>query len=147
MSEDGTISETLSHEVLEMLVDPACNLYAKRSSSVGRPERIYFYEVCDPVQCVHYHIGGVKVCNFVYPAWFEDNWELNPAGQQFDHEGRVEHPFQILPGCYSEVYEAKRGAMTVWGGNAKKRRVRHRGKVRRSKTGLFGKGGGGAARG
>ena len=30
MNEDGTISDTLSHEILEMLVDPAVNLYAYR---------------------------------------------------------------------------------------------------------------------
>src|SRR5947209_10592308 len=34
MKKNGTISDTLSHEVLEMLVDPACNLYARRSSGV-----------------------------------------------------------------------------------------------------------------
>lgn len=141
MSKDGTISETLSHEVLEMLVDPACNLYARRNSGVGRPERIYFYEVCDPVQCVHYFIDRVKVCNFVYPSWFEDNWA--PKSRPFDHRRELESPFQILPGCYAEVYEAKRGAMTVWGSTPQKRRTRHRSKVRRSETQLFGKDGGG----
>lgn len=146
-SKDGTISETLSHEVLEMLVDPACNLYARRASAVGRPERIYFYEVCDPVQCITYEVGGVKVCNFVYPAWFEDNWEVNPEGQQFDHEVKLTHPFEIWPGCYSQVYEAKRGAMTIWGSSPRKRRVRHRGKVRQLKTLLFGKGEDGTPRG
>ena len=145
MSKDGTISETLSHEVLEMIIDPACNLYARRSSAVGRPERIYFYEVCDPVQCVTYEIDGVKVCDFVYPAWFEDNWELDPKGHQFDHKRKIKSPFQILPGCYAEIYEAKRGAMTIWGSNRKKRRFRHRGKARRGKTPVFGKGEGGAS--
>lgn len=147
MSADGTISETLSHEVLEMLVDPACNLYARRSSAVGRPERIYFYEVCDPVQCVQYDIDGVKVCNFVYPSWFEDNWELNPKGRRFDHRRKLKGPFQILPKCYAEIYEAKRGALTIWGSNRRQRRVRHRGKARRSTVQLFGNGEAGAARG
>ncbi len=140
MEKDKSISVTLSHEVLEMLVDPACNLYAKRSSAVGRPERIYFYEVCDPVQCVHYHVDGVKVCNFVYPAWFEDNWELKPKGIRFDHRHTLERPFQILSGCYAEIYEAKRGAMTIWGNNRKGNRGRHRDKARRSRTRLFGLG-------
>jgi hypothetical protein len=145
-SKDGTISETLSHEVLEMLVDPACNLYARRSAAVGRPERIYFYEVCDPVQCVTYEVEGVRVCNFVYPAWFEDNWDRNPKGQHFDHKRKLKRPFEILPGCYSEIYEAKRGAMTIWGSNRRKRRFRHRDKGRRLTAQLFGRGEG-AARG
>lgn len=139
MSKDGTISETFSHEVLEMLIDPACNLYARRSAGVGRPERIYFYEVCDPVQCVHYKIHGVKVCNFVYPSWFEDNWE--PGSRWFDHRHELDSPFQILPDCYAEVYEAKRGAMTIWGSNRKRRRGRHRQKARRNLTKMFGVGG------
>jgi hypothetical protein len=139
MSEDGTISDTLSHEVLEMLVDPACNLYAHRSSAVGRPERIYFYEVCDPVQTVFYKIDGVKVCNFVYPAWFEDNWE--PRSRPFDHRRRLERPFQVLPGCYAEVYEAKRGAMTIWGSNrTRKMRGRHNREGRHSRSKVFGGG-------
>ena len=144
MGGDGTISITLSHEVLEMLVDPACNLYARRSAEVGRPERIYFYEVCDAVQCVNYKIDGVAVCDFVYPAWFEDNWP--PRSRRFDHRRRLERPFQLLPGCYAQIYEAKRGAITIWGSNQRKKRVRHRQKARRFKT-LFGMDGRDAAQG
>lgn len=146
MNDDGTISETLSHEVLEMIVDPACNLYAHRTSAVGRPERIYFYEVCDPVKSVHYKIDGVKVCNFVYPSWFEDNWELRtPRSLRFDHRHQLESPFQILPGGYAEVYEAKRGAMTIWGSNQRtKKRGRHRDKGRRFRAQVFGRGEGAA---
>jgi len=145
MNEDGTISDTLSHEVLEMLVDPACNLYARRSSAVGRPERIYFYEVCDAVQCVHYKIDGVAVCNFVYPEWFEGNWP--PGKRRFDHRGLLESPFQILPGCYAEIYEARRGAMTIWGSERRKKRSRHRQKARRFRTNLFGRDDEGAPQG
>lgn len=124
MADDGTISDTLSHEVLEMLIDPACNLYAYRPSGVGRPQRIYFYEVCDAVQCHRYKIDGVAVCDFVYPEWFESNW---PAGsRRFDHLGLVERPFQVLHGCYADVYEAKRGSFTVWGDKELRGRGRHR---------------------
>ena len=113
LAKDKTISVTLSHEVLEMIIDPACNLYAYRSSAVGRPERVYFYEVCDAVQCEHYKIDGVTVCDFVYPEWFEDNWPAK--SRRFDHRGLIERPFQVLPDCYADVYEARRGSFTVWG--------------------------------
>lgn len=113
IQEDKTISDTLSHEVLEMIVDPACNLYAYRPSDVGRPERIYFYEVCDAVQCQHYEIDGVSVCDFVYPEWFENNWK--PNSRKFDHMELLDHPFHVLKGCYADVFEAKRGSFTIWG--------------------------------
>ena len=130
IEKDRSISVTLSHEVLEMLIDPACNLYAYRPSAVGRPERIYFYEVCDAVQCVHYDIDGVNVCDFVHPEWFEHNW---PAGsRKFDHCGRVERPFQVLRDCYASVYEAKRGSFVVWGSGEVARRGNHRSQVRKN---------------
>jgi len=124
MAEDKTISETLSHEVLEMLIDPAVNLYAYRPGDTRRPDRGYFYEVCDAVQCHHYRIDGVKVCNFVYPEWFEHNWKR--GSRQFDHLKLLERPFQILPGCYMDVYEAGVGERTIWGKQHVKRRPRHR---------------------
>ena len=131
MADDGTIGDTLSHEVLEMLIDPACNLYAHRPSAVGRPERIYFYEVCDAVQCHKYKIDGVEVCDFVYPEWFESNW---PAGsRRFDHLGLIGRPFQVLPNCYADVYEARRGSFTVWGSKEVKDRGRHRFDARKEK--------------
>jgi hypothetical protein len=134
LEQDKTVSVTLSHEVLEMLVDPACNLYARRPSAVGRPERIYFYEVCDAVQCNHYDIDGVPVCDFVYPEWFEFNWKRR--SRQFDYLDLLESPFQVLKGCYADVYEAKRGSMTVWGSSEVKSRGFHRAHVRESEMGL-----------
>ena len=132
MREDGTISDTLSHEILEMLVDPAVNLYAYRPAGRGRRERGYFYEVCDAVQCQHYKIDGVVVCDFVYPEWYEHNWP--PRSRKFDHLGLVEEPFQVLPGCYADIREAGRGARTIWGSDKHKKRKRHRDKMRRMNT-------------
>jgi hypothetical protein len=129
MQADGTISDTLSHEILEMLVDPAVNLYAYRPAGRGRRERGYFYEVCDAVQCQHYKIDGVTVCDFVYPEWYEHNWP--PRSRKFDHLGLAEEPFHVLPGCYADIREAGRGARTIWGSDKRKKRKRHRDKMRR----------------
>jgi hypothetical protein len=129
MADDGTISDTLSHEILEMLVDPAVNLYAYRPGKGGRPDRGYFYEICDPVQCVHYHIDKVKVCNFVYPEWYEYIW---PKGsRQFDHLKKLSEPFEILKGCYADVREVGTGWRTIWGSTPRKRRGRHRNSARK----------------
>jgi hypothetical protein len=122
LSDDRTVSDTLSHEILEMIVDPAVNLYAYRPAGRGRRERGYFYEVCDPVQCVHYKIDGVKVINFVYPEWYEYVW---PKGsRKFDHLGKLSEPFEILAGCYADVREAGVGWKTIWGSKPKARKQR-----------------------
>lgn len=117
LKDDKTISDTLSHEVLEMLADPACNLYAHRPADGHRPARGYFFEVCDAVQTVKYVINGHAVCNFVYPEWFEQ--VLKPHSRRFDHLGTLIEPFQLLDGCYADVYERRPGQKgnfrTVWG--------------------------------
>jgi hypothetical protein len=132
MAEDKTISDTLSHEVLEMLVDPACNLYAHRPASQGRPARGYFYEVCDAVQCRKYKIGEHLVADFVYPEWFEPDW---PAGsRKFDYLGLLKEPFEVLEECYADVYEGRRAGAgrfrTIWGSRNHGHHGRHRLNVR-----------------
>jgi hypothetical protein len=126
LSKDKTISVTLSHEILEMLADPLLNLYAYRPGK-GRQRRArgYSYEVCDAVQCEHYRLGGVLVCNFVYPEWFE--WAWPRGSRKFDHRGSLREPFEILKGCYADIYEAGRGERTLSGDKTplKKRRHRH----------------------
>jgi hypothetical protein len=144
MKEDGTISDTLSHEILEMLVDPAVNLYAHRPAGRGRRARGYFYEVCDAVQCQHYKIDGVVVTDFVYPEWYEYIW---PKGsRKFDHLGLLDEPFQVLSDCYADIYEEryttetgeqKGGFRTIWGSVQRKRRGRHRLKERLRKRNLL----------
>jgi hypothetical protein len=136
---DKTISDTLSHEVLEMLVDPACNLYAHRSADGGRPARGYFYEVCDAVQKEKYEVKGQLMCNFVHPEWFEQVW--SKGSRQFDHLGKLDEPFELLDGCYADVYERRPGQRgqfkTIWGPEddaeaqkKEKHRKKHRNKQR-----------------
>ncbi|MFL6256848.1 MAG: hypothetical protein ACJ74T_17720 [Pyrinomonadaceae bacterium] len=117
LAEDKTVSDTLSHEILEMLVDPACNLYAHRPAEGRRPARGYFYEVCDAVQAHKYKIGRHLVCNFVYPEWFEHTWA--PGKRKFDYLGLLNEPFEVLAECYADVFQRTRGKRplfrTIWG--------------------------------
>jgi hypothetical protein len=130
MNEDGTISDTLSHEILEMLVDPACNLYAHRPAQGKRPGRGYFYEVCDPVQAHKYEIDGILVTNFVYPEWYECIWK--PESRKFDYLGKVKRPFQVMAGGYADIYErSRKGFATIWGSHTGTHKKRHRRKSRR----------------
>jgi hypothetical protein len=94
---DWSVSSVLSHEVLEMYVDPNCNLWANDGKGSA-----YSFEVCDPVEAPTYTVSGVSVSNFVTPAWFDP---LASATAQFDKLGQLKTPFSILKGGYV-VYES-----------------------------------------
>jgi hypothetical protein len=95
-SGDWSVSGVLSHEVLEMFVDPNCNLWASNDKGSA-----YSFEVCDPVEAPSYTVSGVSVSNFVTPSWFDP---LAPATAQFDKLGLLKAAFSILKGGYV-VYE------------------------------------------
>jgi len=94
---DWSVSSVLSHEVLEMFIDPNCNLWANNGSGSA-----YSLEVCDPVEAPTYTVKGVSVSNFVTPSWFDP---LAAATAQFDKLGQLHAPFSILKGGYV-VYES-----------------------------------------
>ena len=94
---DWSVSSVLSHEVLEMFIDPNCNLWANNGNGSA-----YSLEVCDPVEAPTYTVKGVSVSNFVTPSWFDP---LAAATAQFDKLGQLHAPFSILKGGYV-VYES-----------------------------------------
>jgi hypothetical protein len=63
-------SVTLSHEVLELAVDPEANRYAIGTHPSEDRNVFYWYEVCDAVQAEDYVQNGVRVSNFVLPLYF-----------------------------------------------------------------------------
>jgi hypothetical protein len=94
---DWSVSSVLSHEVLEMFVDPNCNLWANDGQGSA-----YSFEVCDPVEAPSYTVNGVSVSNFVTPSWFDP---LAPATAQFNKLSQLHAAFSILKGGYV-VYES-----------------------------------------
>jgi hypothetical protein len=89
---DWSVSSVLSHEVLEMFVDPNCNLWANDGKG-----KVYSVEVCDPVEAPTYTVDGVSVSNFVTPAWFDPL----EKGAQVDYLDELhKKPFTLLPGGY-----------------------------------------------
>lgn len=88
------VSVTASHEIAEMLIDPAVQLCA-----VGPRNTIYAYEVCDAVEAFSFKVDGIEMSNFQYPSWFEG---FRMAGK-FDHLSMCSKPFQILRGGYMPV--------------------------------------------
>ena len=108
------VSVTASHELAEMLVDPAINLAA-----TGPRGTFYAYESADAVEELEFPLDGMAVTDFVYPSWFEAFHK--PGTTQFDHLARVHRPFQILPGGYMPVYRNGRWTQ-IFGSRAKARR-------------------------
>lgn len=93
----SSVSVTLSHEVLEMWIDPNVNGWFD-----GPSEQEYSAEVCDPVEADAYPIteSGRKVwvSNFVLPPYFDTN--PAPDETKFDHLGRLKKPFSMTDGGY-----------------------------------------------
>jgi hypothetical protein len=90
------VSVAASHELAEMLVDPAINLW-----TVGPKDTLYSYEVCDAVEEEKFSVNGILMSDFVYPAYFELFRERKST--QFDYMEKVDGPFQILKGGYAQV--------------------------------------------
>ncbi len=127
------VSVSASHQLVEMLVDPAIKL----TTTGPDPNLIYAYESADPVEETNFPVNGITMSNFVYPAYFEAS--LKPGSVQFDHLKRVTIPFQILSGGYQLVF--KNGEWTpLFGSVAKQRRYAkedrrgHRSELRLSPT-------------
>lgn len=92
------VSVAASHELVEMLVDPAINLMvAGPNPRVG-----YAYEIADPVAETNFPVRGIPMSNFVYPAYFEDFRKARST--RFDHMGLVTRPFQVLRDGYQTIY-------------------------------------------
>jgi len=121
---DQEVFATLSHEVLEMIADPALNLYASAYRTFrGRRHRAFVgIEVCDPVQDCLYEIDGIQVSDFVVPEWFES--ERKAGSLKFSFKGNVSAPLQHAKGGYMDV--VIKGRLSQRGGSKGKVRYRLR---------------------
>ena len=83
----------LSHQLLELLVDPNINLCAFDQDN----RRLYAYDICDPVRASRYgyEIAGTVVSDFVLPGWFEPG---RRAARSLAFKSKVTAPLQLLAG-------------------------------------------------
>ena len=126
------VSVSTSHELVEMLVDPAINIMTTGPDS----KATYAYETADPVEALTFKVNDIPMSDFVYPAYFEIF--RKPGSVKFDHLNKVNKPFQILSGGYQIVF--KNGKWTqIFSSASKKKsfaqedRRGHRSTVRRFK--------------
>jgi hypothetical protein len=118
------VSVAASHELVEMLVDPAINMMATgpHSAGLGKSNVMYAYESADPVEELSFKVKGVPMCNFVYPTYFEAYHKPNSI--QFDHMKNIARPFQILSGGYQIMF--KGGKWSALHGSPKKKKALER---------------------
>lgn len=88
------LSGVLSHEILEMIVDPF-----ERRINVGQ-NRSAIIEVGDPINEHTYRIDGLGVSNFVFPSWYD------PKGKKpFDKLGILSKPLTISEQGYWSFFK------------------------------------------
>jgi hypothetical protein len=88
----------LSHEILEMLVDPWGNqmIAARHPTNPNRRVK-YLVEVCDPCQGIWYAVNGVPLADFYTPRYFDP---VNLDGVRYSFTGAVTAPREVLAGGY-----------------------------------------------
>lgn len=115
LSGGDPISIATSHELVEMLIDPAINLCC----SGPDPKAMYAYETADPVEETSFTIDGIAMSNFVFPSYFES---FRKSGStQFDQLKLVKKPFQLLAGGYQSIFKGGKWA-EVFGSKGKAKR-------------------------
>lgn len=92
-------SLALSHEILEMVVDPYGDRMKEGESLDGKETVSYLMEVCDP--CQHFiHskvIDGICLSDFYTPDYFDKGpWNKGP----FSAYGSITRAMDVLPGGY-----------------------------------------------
>jgi hypothetical protein len=108
------VSVSASHELVEMLVDPATNMM----TSGPDPKTIYAYESADPVEELNFPVHGIAMSDFVYPSFFETF--RKPKSAQFDYLNQVIKPFQVLKGGYQIIFKNGKYSQ-VFGSKAKEK--------------------------
>jgi hypothetical protein len=113
LKQKDKVSIAASHELAEMLVDPAANLY----STGPKKNRLYDYEVADPVEELFFNVDGIPMTNFVYPSYFETFHKRGTT--RFDHMEALDLPFDLHDGGYQSFWSRGK-ERTAWGSKAKK---------------------------
>ena len=124
------VSVSASHELVEMLVDPAINMMTTGPD----PKATYAYESADPVEALSFKVNNIEMSDFVYPSYFEIFHK--PGSVKFDHLDKVNKPFQLLAGGYQIVFKNGKWTQTFASATKKKEfaqedRRGHRSQIRR----------------
>jgi hypothetical protein len=93
-----TWSVTLSHEIIEMIIDPFGNRLIAAAHPFEPDVRVkYLLEICDPCQAVWYSVNGVPVSDFYTPRYLDP---IDVDSSRYSFTGAIERPQQILEDGY-----------------------------------------------
>ena len=103
---DEAWTVTLSHEVLELVLNPVTNFHA-----IGRHPKeartvAHWLEACDAVQDQTYTIDRVEVSDFLLPLYFTPERE---KGANNDYLGKRLDSLGLTPGGYQGFFDPKTG--------------------------------------
>jgi hypothetical protein len=101
------LSVTISHEVLEMLVDPWGNRFTRApdiDSNFPNRQVFYLVEVGDPCETSDYPIDGVQVSDFVRPSFYDPN-----GVAPFDFLNTLAGPLKVAKDCYISWFDPADG--------------------------------------
>ena len=108
---------TLSHEVLELILDPTVNIFVP-GPDPRDPNNIvlHTYEACDAVERISYAIDGIAVSDFLTPAYFTIG---DAPGTRNDFLGVGVPSFGVTPNSHIAFFNLSTGTFdTVFGHQA-----------------------------
>jgi hypothetical protein len=96
-----------SHELFEMLVDPLAQTTTQATDGSGD---LWIDEVADPVEDYWHWVRGVRVTDFVYPAWFQNAPGRQDAMGWLDDSDAGTGQFEFsCPTGYSQYWDPSLG--------------------------------------
>ena len=119
----------MSHEVLEMLVDPQGTLTrAGNSLKRGQGRVEYLMEVCDPCQASKfaYTVNSVMVSDFYTPQYFDP---VKSGGVRYSFTGKIGGPREVLDGGYLSWFDPETKHLFQLQVDGKKKTIVDRGEV------------------
>ena len=101
---------TLSHEALELIIDPTANVFVP-GPDPRDPDNLskfvwHTYEVCDAVERTSYMIDDLSVSNFLTPSYFAEGDAL---GTRNDFLGVGVKSFATTPGSHIAFFDPAAG--------------------------------------
>lgn len=124
----GDWTVTLSHEVLELIIDPTVNIFVPgpdpRDPDNAAAWLFHTYEVCDAVERTTYEIDHVPVSNFVTPQYFRQG---DAAGTRNDFLGVGVDSFGVTDGSHLGTIDPSDSSwVTILGRNVRNRSYNQR---------------------
>jgi hypothetical protein len=108
---------TLSHEVLELILDPTVNLFVPGPDPRDANNLVlHTYEACDAVERISYSIDGTGVSNFLTPSYFTVG---DAPGTRNDFLGVGVPSFGVTHNSHIAFFDLSTGTFeTVFGAQA-----------------------------